>query len=86
MEKCDYGEIYNICAGKAWRIDEMLNMLLQMSNANIEVKQEENRLRPSDVPLLLGDCTKFREKTGWKPEIPFDVTLRDLLNYWRERV
>jgi len=86
VEKCDYGEIYNICAGKAWRIDEMLNMLLQMSNANIEVKQEENRLRPSDVPLLLGDCTKFREKTGWKPEIPFDVTLRDLLNYWRERV
>lgn len=86
VERCDHGEVYNICAGRAWRIDEMLNMLLQMSNVKIEVKQDPARLRPSDVPLLLGDCTKFKEKTGWKPEIPFETTMKDLLDYWRGRV
>ncbi len=43
-------------------------------------------MRPSDVPVLLGDNSKFVAKTGWKPEIPFKKTMEDLLNYWRERV
>jgi len=53
---------------------------------NIEVKQDPDRMRPSDVMVLLGDCTKFKEKTGWKPEIPFEKTLEDTLNYWREKL
>jgi GDP-4-dehydro-6-deoxy-D-mannose reductase len=43
-------------------------------------------MRPSDVELLIGDFTKITEQTGWKPEIPLEKTLEDLLNYWRERV
>ena len=85
-EKCDNGEIYNICSGKAWAISEVLDMLIKMSNVKVDVKQDPSRLRPSDVPNLVGDYTKFKEKTGWKPEIPFEITLRDLLDYWRERV
>jgi GDP-4-dehydro-6-deoxy-D-mannose reductase len=60
-------------------------MLLGMTNAKIEVRQDPARLRPSDVPVLLGDCTRFRNETGWKPEIPFEQTLRDMLDYWRTR-
>lgn len=85
-EKCDHGEVYNICAGRTWKISEMLDILLGLSGSKIEIKQDHARLRPSDVPILLGDCTKFREKTGWEPKIPFDQTLKDLLAYWRERV
>lgn len=86
VEKCDYGEPYNICSGKAWKISEMLDTLLNLSGTKVETRQDPKRLRPSDVPILLGDYTKFKEKTGWQPEIPFETTLKDLLNYWRERV
>lgn len=86
-EKCNYGEPYNICSEKTWTIQSVLDMLLDMSTMkNIEVKQDPAKMRPSDVMVLLGDCSKFREKTGWKPEIPFEKTLEDTLNYWRERV
>ena len=86
VEKCDYGEPYNICSGKAWKISEMLDTLLNLSGTKVETRQDPKRLRPSDVPILLGDYTKFKEKTGWQPEIPFETTLKDLLKYWRERV
>lgn len=88
VQKCDPGEIYNIATGKAWSIKQVLDMLLAISPMKNKIKIEEDpeRMRPSDVPILIGDSTKFRKKTGWKPEIPFEKTLEDLLNYWRERV
>ena len=49
----------------------------------IEIKVDKSRLRPSDVPTLLGDCSKFKKDTGWKPEIPFERTLEDIVEYWR---
>ncbi|MEW6455275.1 MAG: GDP-mannose 4,6-dehydratase [Acidobacteriota bacterium] len=86
LEKGDEGEVYNISSGKAYSIKEVLNILLRYTNKKIEIKLDEERLRPSDVMLLIGDSTKFREKTKWKPEIPFEQTLQDLLNWWRERI
>jgi len=85
LEKGKPGEVYNICQEKSWKIQEILDMLLAHSTAKIEVKVDKARLRPSDVPILKGDCTKFRNETGWKPEIPFDQTLSDIMDYWRER-
>ena len=84
--KGEQGEVYNICSGKAWQIKEVLDYLLSLSKVKMEVKQDPARLRPSDVPILLGDSSKFRRQTGWKPKIPFRKTLEDLLNYWRERI
>ena len=84
-EKGKPGEVYNISSGKGYKIKEVLDILLRLSKERIEIKQDPSRMRPSDVPVLIGDCKKFREATGWKPEIPFEKTLEDLLNYWRER-
>jgi len=84
--KGEPGEVYNICSGKAWRIGDCLEMLLKMSKIRVKVKKDPARMRPSDIPILLGDNSKFVKKTGWKPEIPFKKTLRDLLDYWRKRV
>ncbi|MGE5175841.1 MAG: GDP-mannose 4,6-dehydratase [Hyphomicrobiales bacterium] len=84
-EKGEPGEVYNLCSGKAWTIREMLDMLLGMTKAKIRVEPEPSRMRPSDVPVLLGDASKFRKQTGWEPTIPFERTLADLLAYWRER-
>ncbi|MBN1355020.1 GDP-mannose 4,6-dehydratase [bacterium] len=83
---CVPGEVYNISSGKCWEIREVLEMLLEMTDAEIEIRQDKNRLRPSDVPILLGDNFKFRQATGWEPMIPFQKTLRDILEYWRCRI
>jgi len=86
-EKCKFGEPYNVCSEKTRSIKSVLELLLSFSKVkNIEIKQDPERMRPSDVPILLGDCSKFKKETGWKPEIPFEKTMLDLLNYWRERV
>jgi len=84
-EKAQPGEVYNICSGRAWTIREMLDMLLSMTKVKVKIEQDPARMRPSDVPVLLGDASRFRKQTGWEPEIPFEQTLRDLLEYWRER-
>jgi GDP-4-dehydro-6-deoxy-D-mannose reductase len=85
LEKCEPGEVYNICSGKAWSIQQVLDMLLAMTKKKIEVKQDPARLRPSDVPVLLGDHSKFTAATGWQPTIPFEQTLADMLDYWRSQ-
>src|SRR5262245_37558409 len=81
LEKCEPGDVYNICAGRSWSIREVLDLLLSMSRSKIEVRQDPTRLRPSDVPILLGDNSKFVQVTGWQPTIPFEQTLRDMLDY-----
>ena len=83
LEKGKPGEVYNLCSGTSYRIREVLDMLLALSGVRVDVKQEASRLRPSDVPHLEGDNGKFGADTGWKPEIPFERTLRDLLDFWR---
>ncbi|MEJ8545139.1 GDP-mannose 4,6-dehydratase [Brevibacillus borstelensis] len=86
VEKGVPGEVYNIASGVTYTIEEMLNKLLKLSSAEIEIQQDPSRMRPSDVEILLGNYDKFHQQTGWKPEIPFDQTLQDLLDYWRARV
>ena len=85
LEKCEPGEAYNICTGTAWSIRKVLDHLLGMTQVKIEVRQDPARLRPSDVPILLGDNSKFVKATGWQPTIAFEQTLRDMLEYWRAR-
>jgi GDP-4-dehydro-6-deoxy-D-mannose reductase len=85
LEKGEPGEVYNIASGRAWTIREMLDLLLGMSKSKIKVEEDPARMRPSDVPVLLGDSSKFRDRTGWSPSIPFEKTIADLLAYWRER-
>jgi len=86
-EKCKFAEPYNVCSEKTRSIKSVLDLLLNLSKVkNIKIKQDPERMRPSDVPILLGDSSKFRAETGWKPEIPFEKTMLDLLNYWREKI
>jgi GDP-4-dehydro-6-deoxy-D-mannose reductase len=80
------GEVYNICSGRAYRIGQVLETLLALAQVEVEVRQDPGRLRPSDVPALLGDCSRFQRITGWVPTIPFEVTLKDVLAYWRQQL
>jgi GDP-4-dehydro-6-deoxy-D-mannose reductase len=86
-EKCQPGEVYNICSGKAHSIQAVLDALLSLATSHdIKIEQDPERLRPSDVPLLIGDSSKFRQTTGWQPEIDYlHQTLPAMLDYWRQQ-
>ncbi len=86
LEHGEAGDVYNIASGKSWKIQAVLDLLLSFSEVDIKVELDPERLRPSDVELLLGDASKLRAVTGWEPVIPFEQTARETLDYWRARV
>lgn len=82
------GAYYNIGGTHTASVRQMLDTLLDLSfmKDDILVVTDPERLRPIDADLQVPDCTKFKRHTGWEPVIPFQKTMLDLLNYWRERV
>ena len=84
MEKGKSGDVYNIGSGKAYKMSEILNMMLSFSSAKIKVETDLNLLRPSDNPELICDNTKIHKVTGWVAKIPLEATLKDILEYWRK--
>ncbi len=77
------GAAYNVASGRAHAIREILDRLLRLTSAKVEVVTDSERVRPSEIPVLEGDASRFRDATGWHPEIPFEKTLSDTLDYWR---
>jgi len=77
------GEIYNICRGQTFPLQEVLSDLLALSPIPIGVTRDPKRMRPDDFSVSVGDPTKLTSCTGWKPLIPFDRTLEETLNWWR---
>lgn len=87
LEKVKGGEVYNIGSNKAWRIGDLLKTLISLSTVKeIELQQQEVRIRSNDIPLMFCDASKVEKAIGWRPEIPIERTLQDLLNYWRETI
>lgn len=84
VNNCPAGEVYNVGGNITMTIGEMLDKLMRLSTRkNIEVRVDPERLRPSDVTLQIPCTDKFRSVTKWEPEIDFDTTLEDTLNFWR---
>jgi len=77
------GDVFNVCSGRAVSIRHILDKLIGLARCEVEVHPDPERMRPADIPLLLGDPRRFREVTGWVPEIPIERTLADLLDWWR---
>lgn len=86
LECCQIGTPINIASGVAYSIQHILDTLLSFSRIPIEVRRDSTRMRPSDTALMLGDASQLRKHTGWKPEIPFEETLANVLEYWRAQV
>ena len=81
------GEYYNIGGTYSCTVEDMLNYLISQSTVkNIKVETDPERLRPIDADLQVPDTAKFKNHTGWEPIIPFEETMTDLLDYWREKV
>lgn len=82
------GAYYNIGGTYTCGVDAMLDTLIALSTRreSIRIETDTERLRPIDADLQVPDTTKFRNHTGWIPVIPFETTMRDLLDYWRRRI
>jgi GDP-4-dehydro-6-deoxy-D-mannose reductase len=85
LERGQSGEVYNVCTGSGVRIRDLLRRLIEIAGVDVEMRLDPERLRPSDIPTLVGDPTRLEQATGWRPKIPLDQTLREILQYWRER-
>ena len=85
VDKCDYGEVYNIGGDYTCTVGDALDMLISRSTVKDKLKKvlDPDRVRPTDITLQIPDSTKFREKTGWKPTKGLEEICDDLLDYWR---
>jgi len=75
--------LYNVSSGTTRVMRSVLDALVARARVQVRVETDPALMRPSDTPIVLGDPTRLREATGWRPEVSFDRTLDDLLNYWR---
>ncbi len=80
------GETYNMGSGHAVEIRKILDMIISLSEKEIRVEIDPNKIRPVDVPIIEADITKIHELTGWKPQIELNQTIRDTLDYWRMHI
>ncbi len=83
FEAGEAGQVYNIGSGKAVSIQHLLDILLAASTRPIEVQPDPERMRPSDIPVIVCDARRFYAQTGWQQQIPFEQTMHDILNEWR---
>lgn len=80
------GRPYNVCSGSGLAIGTLVETFVSRARVSVRIVQDPALLRPNDAPLLVGDNTRLRHETGWRPAIPFERTVDDLLTYWRQRV
>jgi GDP-4-dehydro-6-deoxy-D-mannose reductase len=78
------GTVYNLCSGHATRIGDIVELVRARGRAQVEVRVDPARLRPSDEPILMGDNTRLRSATGWAPQIGMEQIVDELLAYWRK--
>jgi GDP-4-dehydro-6-deoxy-D-mannose reductase len=77
------GEAYNVATGRSHSIREVLDRLRALADTSVEVVVDPAYMRVAELQVLEGDATRFRKATGWRPEIPFERTLADTLDWWR---
>lgn len=85
LEHAPAGEVYNLCSGVATRIGDIVELVRRMGRVPVTVQVENERLRPADEPILVGDNQKLRAVTGWEPSVSIEAIVAGVLEYWRQR-
>lgn len=80
------GEVYNVCSGVEYNMREVLEQLQHIGGVRLQINREGNRSRPSELRRFVGDFSKLNRCTGWRPEIAFEKSLSDVLNYWERKL
>lgn len=82
LERGASGTVYNVCSGRAYSMQRVLDDLMALAGIVAEVVVDQSLFRPVETPRLIGDASRLQRDTGWQPEIGFERTLRDLLAYY----
>ena len=82
VERGAPGSVYNVCSGHDVAVAEIARQLMALAGVDLELITDPALLRPVEVPVLRGDAGRLHAATGWKPEIPLETTLRDVLDFW----
>ncbi len=82
IEKGRPGQPYNVCSGKGFKLSELVDTIIAFSSKKIKVIPDPSRLRPVDIPILIGSSDKLKKHTGWEPKIDMQETLHDTYDYW----
>jgi GDP-4-dehydro-6-deoxy-D-mannose reductase len=83
LERGTSGVAYNVCLGEGVRLVDVVHRFVALARVEVRVETDPARMRPADVPWLVGDPTRIARDTGWRAEIPLETTLRDVLEEWR---
>lgn len=86
MADGEAGEVYNVCSGVDLAVQDLADQLLAQATIPLRFETDPGLLRPVEVPVLRGSYDRLHRATGWKPEVPIEQTLTDLLADWRARV
>ncbi len=86
MEKAQAGEAYNISGSKAYLIKDILDTAIGFCKTKPEIFVDPALLRPTDEPIIFGDSSKLHAATGWQQEIPIERTIKDMIDYWKEKL
>ncbi len=86
VHKCNFGEKYNVSGDKIYVIKDILEILRELTPVRFEIFQDPKLIRSTDEPIIYGDSTHFKEKTGWQQKIDIKTTLKDMLDYWRKKL
>lgn len=84
IESGSAGAVYNVCTGRDVSIQEIADGLLGLAGSSLQLETDPLLVRPVEVPVLRGDPQHLQDATGWKPEVPLEQTLADVLAYWRQ--
>jgi GDP-4-dehydro-6-deoxy-D-mannose reductase len=80
-ESGEFGEVYNVCSGKAYSADEVIDMVSDIAKIELEIEQMDSKRRKADVPIQVGDYAKLHAATDWKPSLSLRDSLRDMLDF-----
>jgi GDP-4-dehydro-6-deoxy-D-mannose reductase len=78
--------VYNVCSGIGTILSDVIKQFQALCRTVVTIETDPMRVRTADIPRILGDATKIRKETGWNLRIPMSETIRDLLDYWRDKV
>ena len=85
MEKGVPEKVYNVCSNKPYKLNEIVEMIVSFIPQKVEIIQDPDKMRPSDIKEIYGDNKQLRE-LGWNPSIPFEKTIKDIYEYWYEKI
>jgi GDP-4-dehydro-6-deoxy-D-mannose reductase len=85
MGRARPGVAYNVCGGRGIRIGDLVDLFRTRARVPVQVEQDPAKMRPNDVPRLVGSHARLTEETGWVPAIPLEQTVDDLLEWWRSQ-